>query len=65
MFKFFIQYKVVLKRIAIFTIRIFDIKTNQYLIILSFNNNLQLTDNKPDYHQNRLRKHIESVFNIN
>ena len=56
---------VVLKRIAIFAIRIFDIKTNEYPIILFINNILKLTDYKPNYHQNRLQKHIKSVFNIN
>ena len=56
---------VVLKRIAIFTIRIFDIKMNEYPIILFFNNILQLTDYKPNYHQYRLQKHIKSVFNSN
>ena len=38
----------VLKRIAIFTFRIFDIKTNKYPIILFFNNVLKLTDYKPN-----------------
>ena len=58
-------FYLVLKRIAIFTFRIFDIKTNEYPIILFFNNILKLTDYKPNYHQNRLQKHIKSVFNIN
>ena len=49
----------VLKRIAIFTYRIFDIKTNEYPIIPFFNNILKLTDYKPNYHQNRLQKHIK------
>ena len=39
----------------------FDIKTNEYSIILFFNNILNLTDYKPNHHQNRLQKHI-NVF---
>ena len=53
-YKPFTVFRVVLKRIAIFIIRIFDIKTNEYPIILFFNNILKLTDYKPNYHQNRL-----------
>ena len=49
----------VLKRIAIFTFRIFDIKTNEYPIVLFFNNILKLTDYKPNYHKNRLQNHIK------
>ena len=40
--------ELVLKRIAIFTFWIFDIKTNEYPIILFFNNVLKLTDYKPN-----------------
>ena len=50
---------IVLKRIAIFTFRIFDIKMNEYPIILFFNNILKLTDYKPNCHQNRLQKHVK------